>query len=88
MKRHWKFCARFSDVISWGNQWWRRETSFQRFFGGALRDIQKNGCEGDYTNCEVFSLLQRQFAAQNHSLRLQKVHFLLTCVPQKRLYFD
>ena len=23
----WKFCARFSDVISQGNQWWRREMS-------------------------------------------------------------
>ena len=21
----WNFCARFSDVISWGNQWWRHE---------------------------------------------------------------
>ena len=20
----WNFCARLSDVISWGNQWWRR----------------------------------------------------------------
>ena len=23
----WNFCARFSDVISRGNQWWRRETA-------------------------------------------------------------
>ena len=23
----WNFCARFSDVISWGNQWWRRGLS-------------------------------------------------------------
>ena len=23
----WNFCARFSDVISQGNQWWRREMS-------------------------------------------------------------
>ena len=23
----WNFCSRFSDVISWGNQWWRREMS-------------------------------------------------------------
>ena len=23
----WNFCARSSDVISWGNQWWRREVS-------------------------------------------------------------
>ena len=23
----WKFCPRFSDVISWGKQWWRREVS-------------------------------------------------------------
>ena len=23
----WNFCARFSDVISRGNQWWHRETS-------------------------------------------------------------
>ena len=23
----WNFCARFSDVISLGNQWWRREMS-------------------------------------------------------------
>jgi len=23
----WKFCARFSDVISWGKKWWRREIS-------------------------------------------------------------
>ena len=23
----WKFCARFSDVSSWGKQWWRREVS-------------------------------------------------------------
>ena len=23
----WNFCARFSDVISRGNQWWRREMS-------------------------------------------------------------
>ena len=21
----WNFCARFSDVISWGNQWWHHE---------------------------------------------------------------
>ena len=20
----WNFCIRFSDAISWGNQWWRR----------------------------------------------------------------
>ena len=23
----WNFCARFSDVISWGNQWWSRGLS-------------------------------------------------------------
>ena len=23
----WNFCACFSDVISWGNQWWHREMS-------------------------------------------------------------
>ena len=23
----WSFCARFSNVISWGNQWWCREIS-------------------------------------------------------------
>ena len=23
----WNFCARFSDVISRGNQWWRRKVS-------------------------------------------------------------
>ena len=23
----WNFCTRFSDFISWGNQWWRREMS-------------------------------------------------------------
>ena len=31
----WNFCARFSDVISRGNQWWRREMSVVCFSGKA-----------------------------------------------------
>ena len=26
-QKHYPNCARFSDVISWGNQWWRRQMS-------------------------------------------------------------
>ena len=33
----WNFCARFSDVISRGNQWWRREMS--SVFAGYIKHL-------------------------------------------------
>ena len=38
-------------VVSFAAVFWdvtQRSPQSSRFFGGALRDIPKNGCEGDY----------------------------------------
>ena len=37
----WNFCARFSDVISWGNRWWRRKM-LSAFSGYMEREWYKN----------------------------------------------
>ena len=42
----WKFCARFSEVTSWGKKWWRREI---RLFSQAIETLHKKALHNEQT---------------------------------------
>ena len=44
----WNFCARFSDVISRGNQWWRRKCRL--FSQAGCSAVYHRMCFGDQDN--------------------------------------
>ena len=78
----WNFCARFSDVISRGNQWWRRQMS-------AVFSVYFAICHKEFISVSVLFYIPYEFLFvirqhyQNRNIAKQEqavLHFQSLCV--------
>ena len=78
----WNFCARFSDVISRGNQWWRRQMSavFSVYFAICHREFISVSVLF-YIPYEFLFVIRQHYQNRNIAKHEQAVlHFQSLCV--------